>query len=142
MDGYVGSWTFVAEYCGYAFIAVIGMMQLIAAKWDLRGIAFFRNKRWGYTFGTVAIAGVFICFFGFTGLELTEPTFDTPPQLLWLAVSVVLALLVTFGISSLINRNLTPTPEQEYINDDGIETLKRKTYWQAVKRFFNRGESR
>jgi hypothetical protein len=142
MDGYVGSWTFVAQYCVYVFIAVIGLMQIIAAKWELRGLAFFHAKKWGYTFGSVAIAGVFIWFFGFTGLDLKEPTFDTPPQLLWLAVSVVLALLVTFGISSLVNRKLTPTSGQEDLSDDGIEALKNKSYWQAIGRFFNRRGSR
>lgn len=142
MDGYVGSWSFVAEYCAYVFIAVIGMMQLIAAKWELRGIAFFKNKRWGYAFGSVAIAGVFIWFFGFTGLNLMEPTFDTPPQLLWLAVSVVLAFLGTFGISSIVNRRLTQSAGPDKDQDDGIEVLKEKSYWQAISRFFNRGESR
>ena len=142
MDGYVGSWAFVAEYCAYVFIAVIGMMQIVAARWELRGIAFFRNKTWGYAFGTIAIAGVFIWFFGFTGLNLKEPTFDTPPQLLWLAVSVASALLVTFGISSIINRRFTPEAETDKTRGDGIEALKRKTYWQSIGRFFNRGGSR
>jgi len=142
MDGYVGSWSFVAEYCIYVFIAVIGMMQIIAAKWELRGITFFRNKKWGYVFGSVAIVGVFIWFFGFTGLNLKEPTFDTPPQLLWLAVSVVLALLVTFGLSSIIKRRLAPGAEPNKTQADGIEVLKQKTYWQSISRFFNKGGSR
>lgn len=142
MDGYVGSWSFVAEYCLYVFIAVIGLMQIIAAKWELWGLAFFRAKKWGYTFGSVAIAGVFIWFFGFTGLDLKEPTFDTPPQLLWLAVSVVLAFLVTFGVSSLLNRNLTTSQEQENASDDGVEALRYKNYWQAISRFFNRRGTR
>jgi magnesium-transporting ATPase (P-type) len=142
MDGYVGSWSFVAEYCIYVFIAVIGMMQIIAAKWELRGITFFRNKKWGYTFGTLAIVAVFIWFFGFTGLNLKEPTFDTPPQLLWLAVSVVLALLVTFGLSSIVNRRLTPGAEPDKTHADGIEMLKQKTYWQSISRFFIKGGSR
>jgi len=142
MDGYVSSWTFVAKYCTYVFIAVIGIMQIVAAKWGLKGIAFFRNRRWGYAFGTVAIASVFIWFFGFTGLNLLEPTFDTPPQLLWLAVSVVLALLVTLGLSSFIKRHLTPDETSGKTQADGIEMLKQKTYWQALSRFFNKGGSR
>jgi len=142
MNGYVGSWAFVAEYCIYVFIAVIGMMQIVAARWELRGIAFFHNKKWGYISGSIAIVGVFIWFFGFTGLNLKVPIFDTPPQLLWLAVSVVLALLVTFGLSSIINRRLTPGTEPDTTQPEGIETLKHKTYWQAVRRFFNKGGSR
>jgi hypothetical protein len=142
MNGYIGSWSFVAEYCIYVFIAVIGMMQIIAAKWELRGIMFFRNKKWGYAFGAVTIVGVFIWFFGFTSLNLKEPTFDTPPQLLWLAVSVVLALLVTLGISSIVNRRLGPSAEPDKTQIDGIEILKQKTYWQSIRRFFSKGGSR
>lgn len=142
MDGYVGSWSFVAEYCIYVFIAVIGMMQIIAARWELRGISFFRNKKWGYAFGAVTIVGVFIWFFGFTSLNLKEPTFDTPPQLLWLAVSVVLALLVTFGLSSIINRRFTLNAGSDKTQIDGIEALKQKTYWQSISRFCNKGGSR
>ncbi|MFA5374901.1 MAG: hypothetical protein WC455_04000 [Dehalococcoidia bacterium] len=142
MDGYVGSWSFVAEYCIYVFIAVIGMMQIIAARWELRGITFFRSKKWGYAFGAVIIASVFTWFFGFTGLNLKEPTFDTPPQLLWLAVSVALALLVTFVISSIVNRRLNTDADSDKAQDDGIEALKLKTYWQSISRFFNKGGSR
>jgi hypothetical protein len=142
MDGYVGSWAFVAEYCAYIIIATIGVMQLIAARWGLRGISFFHNKKWGYIFGIVAISGAFIWFFGFTGLNLKEPTFDTPPQLLWLAVSVVSALLVTFGISSIVNRHLTSGTDSDKAQDDGIEALKQKTYWQSISRFFNKRGSK
>ena len=142
MNGYVGSWAFVAEYCVYIIIATIGVMQLIAARWELRGIAFFHNKKWGYIFGIVAILGAFIWFFSFTGLNLKKPTFDTPPQLLWLAVSVSLALLVTLGLSSIVNRHLTSNTERDKTQADGIEVLKQKTYWQAISRFFNKGGSR
>ena len=142
MNGYVGSWAFVAEYCVYIIIATIGVMQLIAARWELRGIAFFHNKKWGYIFGIVAILGAFIWFFSFTGLNLKKPTFDTPPQLLWLAVSVSLALLVTLGLSSIVNRHLTSNTERDKTQADGIEVLKQKTYWQAISRLFNKGGSR
>jgi|GEM_PF-1737735 len=144
MKGYieVSSWIFVAKYCAYVFIAVIGMMQIIAAKWELKGISFFRDKKWSYIFGTLAIIAVFVWYFGFSGLNLMNRTFDTPPQLLWLAISVLLALLITFGLSSLINRLLPPTEISDKTQSDGIEMLKNKTYWQACSRYFHRGGSR
>ena len=133
MDGYVGSWSFVAEYCLYVFIAVIGMLQLIAARWELRGISFFGKKVWGYAFGTTAIAAVFIWFFRFTGLDLAQPTFDTPPQLFWLSVSTFIAVAVTLAISSIVNRKLSSHIEDD---DEGIDTLKRQTYWRSIHRYF------
>lgn len=136
MDGYVGSWTFVAEYCLYVIIAVIGLIQLIAARWKVAGIAFFRARAYGYVFGTVLIAGAFIWFFGFTGLDLTQPTFDTPPQLLWLSVSVATAFVSTLVVASLINRKLGHEGETDDSADDGIEALRHKTYWMAVTRYF------
>jgi magnesium-transporting ATPase (P-type) len=135
MDGYVESWSFVAEYCLYVLIAVIGMLQLIATRWQIRGISFFRNKGWGYAFGIIAIAAVFIWFFRFTGLKLAQPTFDTPPQLFWLSISTFLAVAVTLAISSIVNRKLAPHSEGDD-RDEGIEALKRKTYWRAIARYF------
>ena len=132
MNGYVGSWYFVAEYCLYVFIAVIGMLQLIAARWGLRGISFFGSKAWGYASGAVAIAAVFIWFFRFTGLDLAQPTFDTPPQLFWLAFSTFLAVAVTLAISSIVNRKRMPSPSHD--DDEGIDTLRRRTYWRAISK--------
>jgi hypothetical protein len=139
MDGYVGSWTFVAEYCGYIILAITGLMQLVAARWRLRGMAFFRNARWCYAFGIIAIAGAFTWFYGFTGIDLTEPTFDTPPQLLWFAVSVAAALLLTLGVSSVINRRMNDADDFVDPDERGIDVLRRMTYWSAVSRNFDRG---
>ena len=142
MAGYVESWSFVAEYCLYVFIAVIGMLQLIASRWELRGISFFGNKFWGYVFGAVAIAAVFVWFFRFTGLNLAQPTFDTPPQLFWLAVSTFLAVAVTLVISSIVNRKLVPHIEDEDEDEnDGIDTLRRQTYWRSIHKHF-KGKTR
>lgn len=137
MDGYLGSWSFVAEYCLYVFVAVVGMLQVIAARWELRGISFFGNKAWGYAFGAVAIAAVFIWFFRFTGLDLAQPTFDTPPQLFWLAVSTFLAVAVTLAVSSIVNRKLASHIEND---DEGIDTLRRQTYWRSISKYFKGGE--
>ena len=134
MDGYVGSWLFVAEYCLYVFIAVIGMLQMIAVRWQIRGISFFHNKVWGYAFGIIAIAAVFIWFFRFTDLDLAQPTFDTPPQLLWLSVSTFLAVIFTLGLSSIVNRNLV-APGEDGDGDEGIEALKRRTYWRSTSKY-------
>lgn len=125
---------FVAEYCLYVFIAVIGMLQLIATRWQIHGISFFRNKVWGYAFGTVAIAAVFIWFFRFTGLDLAQPTFDTPPQLFWLSVSTFLAVVVTMTVSSIVNRKMASDIEDGE-RDGGLEALKRQTYWRAIARY-------
>ena len=141
MDGYVGSWTFVAQYCAYVFVAFVGLLQIVAAGWDYRGIAFFRNKGWGYIFGSVAIIAVFIWFFAFTGLNLSQPTFDTPPQLFWLAISVACSFVFTLSVSSMINRRLNHTEQEPASSDSGLEELKRKTYWQAIARYLKKDKN-
>ncbi len=141
--GYIGTWAFVARYCAYVFIATIGVLQLSAARWRLRGISFFRSKRWGYAFGAVALVGAFTWFFGFTGLDLTKPTFDTPPQLAWLTLSVACGILATLGISSLINRRMAPPDKEDAaLEEEGLEALKRKSYLKAITRYFVRGKTR
>ena len=126
---------FVADYCLYVFIAVTGMLQLIATRWQIHGISFFRSKGWGYAFGVIAIATVFVWFFRFTGLNLAQPTFDTPPQLFWLSVSTFLAVVVTMAVSSILNRKMASHIEDDE-KDEGLEALKRKSYWRSISQYF------
>lgn len=142
MDGYVGSWAFVAQYCAFVFFSFIGLLQIAAARWQYNGIAFFREKTWGYAFGIIAIAGVCIWFFGFTGLDLSQPTFDTPPQLCWLAVSVACAFICTLALSSMINRRMGSHGAQDRLDAEGLEILKRMTYWQCIRKYFHRSSER
>lgn len=141
MNGYIGSWTFVAQYCGYVFIAFAGMLQLVAARWGFHGISFFRNRIWGYVFGTIAIVAAFAWFFTFTGLDLSEPTIDAPPQLLWSSVSVACAILFTMAASSLINRKMNPPAQESSTDEAGLDTLKQKTYWRAIARYIKKGKT-
>jgi hypothetical protein len=138
MDGYIGSWTFVAQYCGYVFVSFVGVLQLVAARWGFHGISFFRNRIWGYVFGTIAIVAAFVWFFAFTGLDLSEPTFDTPPQLLWLAVSVACAILFTLAVSSLVNKKMNPPVQGDSAGETGLDTLKQKTYWSAIRHYLKK----
>lgn len=142
MNGYVGSWIFVAQYCAFVFLTFIGLLQIVAARWHYRGIAFFLKRMWGYAFGTIAITGVCIWFFGFTGLDLSQPTFDTPPQLCWLAVSVACAFIFTLALSSIINRRMGSREAQDSIDTGGLEVLKRMTYWQCIRKYFHRSSER
>jgi hypothetical protein len=141
MNGYLASWTFVAEYCGYVFVAFVGIIQLIAARWGFHGISFFRNNIWGYVFGTTAIVAAFVWFFAFTGLDLSQPTFDLPPQLLWFAVSIACAILFTLAVSSLLNKKLNPPTQESNTNEADVDTLKQKTYWSAIARYLKKGRT-
>ena len=141
MNGYVASWTFVAQYCGYVFISFVGMIQLIAARWGFHGISFFHNRVWGYVSGTIAIVAAFVWFFTFTGLELSKPTFDVPPQLLWLAVSVACAILFTLAVSSLVNRKMSTSEQKSDTDEAGLDILKRKTYWSAIRYYLKKGKT-
>jgi uncharacterized PurR-regulated membrane protein YhhQ (DUF165 family) len=127
---------FITEYCLYVFIAVIGAIQFIAARWEFHGISFFRNKAWGYVFGTIAIVGVFVWFFTFTDLDLTQPTFDTRSQMVWLLISTICALLFTLAISSAIKRSLHSAKDGDNNVEKGLDTLKRMTYFKAIARYF------
>ncbi len=142
MNGYVGSWIFVAQYCAFVFFTFVGLLQIVAARWHYRGIAFFRIRMWGYASGTIAITGVCIWFFGFTGLDLSQPTFDTPPELCWLAVSVACAFIFTLALSSIINRRMGSHEAQGSIDAGGLEVLKQNTYWQCIRKYLHRSGER
>ncbi len=136
--GYVHSWSFVAGYCAYIFLSILGMLQFVAAKWDLRGISFFRNKRWGYTFCALMVTGPAAWFF--SSYDCNGLTFDAPVQLFWIALCLILAFLCTFTIAHLLNKDLRHT--QETANaPENIDILKDTTYWGALSQRF-KGKSR
>ena len=141
MAGYVASWSFIAEYCLYVFIAVVGLLQIVASKWQYKGIAFFRRKIGGYAFGSIAIVAAFVWFFTLTGLNLEEPTIDAPPQLLWSSSSVACAILFTLATSSLINRKMNSPAQEGTTDETGLEVLKHKTYWKAIAHYLKRDKT-
>lgn len=132
--GYVGTWSFIAKYCAFNFIAIIGLMQIVAAKWELQGIAFFKNKKRGYAFGTVAIVGAFVWFF--MSHDYRDLTFDAPVQIFWICITMFFAFLSNFTIAHVINRNLHLTENEDSPED--IEILKQTTYWRAIFRYRKR----
>lgn len=130
--GYVESWSFVAMYCLFIFLAVIGLLQLIASKWELKGITFCKNKRWSYAFGTITTIGSFIWFF--YSHDYTALTFDAPVQIFWISLSTFFAFLCTFTISHFIHRDM----RLAYKKNDSIKNLdilKETTYWNAISQY-------
>jgi len=137
-NGYVNSWSFVAGYCAYIFFSIIGVLQFVAAKWDLRGITFFRNKKWGYAFSALTLIGPAAWFF--SSYNCNGLTFDAPVQIFWIALCLILAFLCTFTIAHLLNRNLR-SQEEKVDFHEGADTLKDTTYWEAISQRF-KGKSR
>jgi len=152
MDGYIGSWTFVAQYCGYVFlgyeggwtlvieyfffifVSALGLIQLIAAKSRLNGISFFNRRIWGYTFGTAAVIISFCCFFILRDRSVL--TFDANQQLFWFCLGTLCSFLFTFTISHLIKRKRLKTIIDETSGtEEGIDKLKYSTYWSAISQF-------
>lgn len=136
--GYVHSWSFVAGYCAYIFLSILGVLQFVAAKWNLRGIAFFRSKKWDYAFCALTTIGPAAWFF--SSYDCNGLTFDAPVQLFWIALCLILAFLCTFTIAHLLNRNLRSQEEKADLHE-GIDTLKDTTYWGAISQRF-KGKSR
>ena len=137
-NGYVNSWSFVAGYCAYIFLSILGVLQFVAAKWGLRGIAFFRNKKWAYAFSALTLIGPAAWFF--SSYNCNGLTFDAPVQLFWIALCTILAFLCTFTIAHLIHRNLR-RPKETDNAPENIDILKETTYWGAISKRF-KGKSR
>ena len=127
--GYVGTWSFIAVYCAYVFFSIIGVMQFIATKWNLKGISFFPNKKWGYAFSVIAITCPAAWFF--TSYDCTGLTFDAPVQLFWIAICTIFGFLCTFTIAHIIHRDMR-LPKEKNDVPGGIDILKETTYWRAI----------
>lgn len=136
-NGYIDSWSFVAAYCAYIFLSILGVLQFVAAKWDLRGMAFFQSKTWGYAFSAILMVCSAAWFFSDYYDECNGLTFDAPVQLFWIALCTIFAFLCTFTVAHLIHRDMRRIKEKDDV-PEGIETLKETTYWGAISLLFKR----
>ena len=125
------------EYFFLVFISCCGVLQFVAARWKFRGISFFKSTISGYLFSVLAIAGAFSWFFiiedrcvpGLEGFQVFR---------LFIAASLS-AFVFTASISSVIKRKLHLSMGQNNPGEElGLDSLRWKTYFQAVARNFRR----
>ena len=123
---------FVPDYLLFTFFSAVGVLQLVFAHHQLRGVLFVRGSpRASGLIGAVMVVAAFTWFFASERRNVSDHTggMDGNAQVLSFALSVAGAVAVTFLLTSVINYRwglgATDVPS-------GITGLQRTTYVQAV----------
>jgi len=131
------------DYLIFVFVAVLGLLQLVAARQRWTGLLFVR--RWpllSYVLGLAGLGGGYAWFF--FGDDRNVPGLEGYQLFSRFAVSTVAAVLVTLLVSSALHvrwdkdivgqkHDLPPADEEH-----GLEILRTLTYWQALTRWLQR----
>jgi hypothetical protein len=122
------------EYFGLVFVAVLGVLQVVAAYNRLRGVSFFRRRVYSYLFAVLtmgsALAGLFTW-------NWRNPIgiIQGGEQFVLFILALIMALALTLVVSSLLYKRCL---QKNYVQHDGLELLREKTIFQVVRQRFGR----
>jgi hypothetical protein len=131
------------DYLIFVFVAVLGLLQLVAARQRWTGLLFCR--RWpllSYVLGLAGLGGGYAWFF-FSD-DRNVPGLEGYQLFSRFAVSAVAALLVTLLVSSVlhVHRDKDIVEQKHYllpVNEErGLEALRSLTYGQILNRWRRR----
>ncbi len=122
------------EYFFLVFIAVVGVLQLVASYNDLRGVSFFSQKIYGYLFAAFTVGPVLARLFTWNSRNPTG-VIEGREQFSFFLLALVTAIGFTLVVSSLLkNRRLRGS----YVQHDGLEVLREATFFQALRQRFGK----
>jgi hypothetical protein len=126
-----------SEYLLFVFITSWGVLQLIAAFAQLKGLLFFRKRAITYIVAILAIGGAFGWFFGWDN-RLDEKIMHTGlegrQQFFYFNLAALAALVFTLIVSSIVNsRGIFQSKGREEV-EPGLGSLKQMSYFKAIRR--------
>lgn len=118
------------RYLLFTFVAVLGVLQLIAARYHWAGFSLSGRQRWrwGYALGAVLLGGAYLWFFGAVQALIFRPGLAGAELFTVFALSTLLATAVTLGLVSVLHQRtvIQPDPNGERVEfDPGQGTLRR-----------------
>lgn len=129
--------TMRADYVLFVFIVSFGVLQMVAAWARLDGLSFFRRRYLAYIFSAVMVGVGYWWFFRIDrNIPDTAGGLSGPLLFSLLFGALAGAILLTLIISSVINVRRSQSPLED--EQGGLDSLKRMTYLQAIKRGWRR----
>ena len=114
-------------------------MQVIASWSELKGLSFFRYRLVGYVFGVLVIVAAFCWFFITDRHVAPHPMAKMGEQLAASIIGAGVAIVLTLVISSFIKFRTFEGGEGCIEGEKGLDTLRKKTFFQAVRDGLQRG---
>ena len=126
-----------SEYLLFVFMAAVGVLQLVGARTQLKGLLFFKKPALAYLISLLALGGSFYWFFvrddrmdtimRHTGLEGAQ-------QFYYFCLAAFAGLVFTLLVSSLINTLRPKGHSMESSPVEGLEALNNMSYLEALRR--------
>lgn len=139
-------WGYFWEYFPLAFFSSAGVLQIAAARANLKGLTFFQKPLPCYLFGALAIVGAFVWFYA-TGDRNAEPLvridngvkvfFGETESFATFMGGATGALVITILLSSLLNARISRSTDKGVPH--GLDALKEMTFFQAITRRLGKG---
>jgi hypothetical protein len=117
------------KYGGLVFVAVVGVLQAAAARNNLHGLLFFKNKSWAYLWALLTTGFALAIFFTWN-YHFATGIIEGSQQAELFALWALAALIFTLIVSSLIKYRSARTSEA---SKGGIETLHETSYFGALR---------
>ncbi len=122
------------EYFGLSFVAAVGVLQVVAAYNELRGVSFFGRKIYGYLFAALTVSPALASFFTWNSRNPIG-IIEGREQFGFFMLALAAALIFTLVVSSLLKNGRLRGNHAQY---DGLEALREITFFQALRRRFGR----
>ena len=133
------------EYFLWAFVSVIGVLQLAATFARLKGVLFFESRVITFIFSFLAIGLSFGFFFGWDNrLDTTMRRIglEGGGQLCYFFLATLAGGVFTLIVSSLIKAYQWRGRSTERKSGQGVDALKEMSYFEAIKQSFKAKETR
>lgn len=120
----------VERYLLFTLLAVLGVLQLMAARHGWVGFSFVgRDRRaWGYVTGAVLLGGAYLWFFGRQQHLIFQPGLAGTELLTVFAMACMMAVGITLALASVLNQPVvteSELPGEEVDLDPGAGILIR-----------------
>jgi hypothetical protein len=121
-------------YFSLVFVAAVGVLQVVAAYNELRGVSFFSRKIYGYLFAAFTVGPALAGFFTWNSRN-PPGIVQGREQFVFFLLALTAALSFTLVASSLLNNRRLRGNHAQY---DGLEALREVTFFQALRHRFGR----
>lgn len=127
------------QYYLFVFVAAVGVLQLVAAYRQWRGLSFFRNATLSYLFSFLTVVGSFVWFFGWENrmdTAMRRAALEGAQQFVYFNTAAFLALVLTLIVSSLLSACRKRTQSRGKALPQGFGALAEISYFEALRLSF------
>lgn len=127
------------QYYLFVFVAAVGVLQLVAAYRQWRGLSFFQNATLSYLFSFLTVVGPFVWFFGWENrmdTAMRRAALEGAQQFVYFNTAAFLALVFTLIVSSLLFAYRKRRQSLRDAYPQGFGALSEISYFEALRLSF------